>query len=239
MAVGPPRSVPSAPRGAVRPPTKAGPGCQRETGAPASDNEQTVNSRRQFGAPSGAAVLEHAPLSALSAQPLSIGLTLPAAFSLPPLTGLYCQSWQPWQPAGNPLKRHEKQPHLKPYETSIGVHHGFKRWHVLRVRFRAHLPLLLIAFAVAGCGRSVEEIKTEFEEVVAEAQSCTADSDCVLVTPGCPFGCFVPVHKDRQADVSARAEALREEANGGGASCAYGCIAPPDPVCTGGACQLP
>lgn len=96
--------------------------------------------------------------------------------------------------------------------------------------------LLVAAAALAACAPSAEEIKQDFEEVVAESNACTEAAECVTVSPGCPLGCFVAVHRDHEAAVKAKAVELLQSYESGGVSCDYSCL-PPGPLsCKAGRC---
>src|SRR5215207_2047089 len=86
--------------------------------------------------------------------------------------------------------------------------------------------LLLVALAAAACGRSQEDIEAEWDETVAGANACQSAADCVLVSPGCPLGCFAAVNSSKKAEVEAKAADLVDEYESGGMACAYSCIAP-------------
>lgn len=99
---------------------------------------------------------------------------------------------------------------------------------------RAALVLLL-----AGCALpSEEEVKDEFEAYVRSANACEQASECVLVSPGCPLGCFVAVRADRKADVERKARELIARYERGGRACAYGCAEPGPIACVERRCAF-
>jgi len=90
---------------------------------------------------------------------------------------------------------------------------------------------------VIACGRSNEEMQAEWDEIVAGAIACTADADCILVTPGCPFGCAAVINAAHKDEVEAKAKELREEASQDGSSCVYSCILPQTLSCENMKCM--
>ena len=94
-------------------------------------------------------------------------------------------------------------------------------------------PLLL---ALAGCSPAREEVEKQFETFVNGANQCTAASECAVVTPGCPLGCFVAVRADRQAAVEAKARDLIAQYERAGARCEYECVTVGPLTCTDGRC---
>jgi hypothetical protein len=98
--------------------------------------------------------------------------------------------------------------------------------------------LLAAALLATSCGRSAEEVQEEFNTFVDGANQCTAASDCVLVSPGCPLGCAVAVRADRKADVEARARDLISQYERGGARCDYECVGVGPLACTAGRCAF-
>jgi hypothetical protein len=98
--------------------------------------------------------------------------------------------------------------------------------------------LFLVAVATSCLfGRSADSVKTEFDNYVAGANTCTATSDCIIVTPDCPLGCGSAVRADRQADVEAKARELVAEYKRGGQGCAYDCAGPFVAECAEGRCE--
>ncbi len=56
--------------------------------------------------------------------------------------------------------------------------------------------MTIVIFSLSGCAADEAEIQAEFDSYVAARQSCEVDSDCGLVYPGCPLGCYVVVATD-------------------------------------------
>jgi hypothetical protein len=100
------------------------------------------------------------------------------------------------------------------------------------------LVFISLPLAAVGCGRSEEDVQKEFDAFVAEANACQQDADCVLVSPGCPLGCFVAVSSAKKAEVEEKARELIDEYQAGGQRCDYDCIAPGAITCAAGRCQV-
>lgn len=104
--------------------------------------------------------------------------------------------------------------------------------------FVRSIALLVIGLGCASCGRSEEDVQQEFTEFVAESNACQKASECVLVGPGCPLGCFVAVNSEKKAEVEAKARELVEDYESVGQSCAYDCAAPGPIECVAGHCDV-
>ena len=105
------------------------------------------------------------------------------------------------------------------------------------MQFLKALFFVTVILSLAGCGRSSEEINTEWDELLSQASSCMEDSECVLITPGCPFGCAAIVNQSRKEELEAKAIELRDElSSDSGMSCNYSCILPTVFSCTNGLC---
>lgn len=100
------------------------------------------------------------------------------------------------------------------------------------------LALAAAAAASLGCIRSADDIQQEFDEVVAESNACTTADECVIVSPGCPLGCFVAVNASSEAGVEAKAKELIDSFEAGGRSCDYECLAPGPVECVEGRCEV-
>ena len=100
----------------------------------------------------------------------------------------------------------------------------------------------LIALPCLSCGDdeppSEDEIREDFARVVARSNSCSDVTECVLVYPGCPLGCYVAVNQSSAADVEERAEELIADYQSAGRSCDYGCREAPPLECTDSRCTL-
>ncbi|WP_437733646.1 hypothetical protein [Sorangium sp. So ce1335] len=99
------------------------------------------------------------------------------------------------------------------------------------------MVLLIVGLVCASCARSEEEIREDFEVIVAESNACNDASECVYASPGCPLGCFVPVNSAKRAYVEDEARELIDDYERGGRYCAYECVAPGPLECTDGRCQ--
>lgn len=76
-----------------------------------------------------------------------------------------------------------------------------------------YLPLLIaIIFSNHAFGEqclSHEELEIDRQEiykVLETSQSCTKDSDCGLLSLGCPIGCATPVNKEHSVKITSMAE---------------------------------
>jgi len=98
--------------------------------------------------------------------------------------------------------------------------------------------ILLLALSAFGCGRTEEDIQEEWDETVAASNACQSAADCVLVSPGCPLGCFAAVNSAKKAEVEAKAADLIDAYESGGVACDYSCIAPGPVECSGGRCAV-
>lgn len=92
------------------------------------------------------------------------------------------------------------------------------------------------AWLVAACAPSEEDIKHDFDVEVQRSNGCTEASECVVVSPGCPLGCWVLVNAEHQARVEAKARELIEDYESNGASCDFECTSAPEIACTAGKC---
>lgn len=72
---------------------------------------------------------------------------------------------------------------------------------------------------------SAEEIQSIFEQEVALASTCSADSECVVINPGCPLGCGTAINVNEKENIEAYASELIIQYESGGENCAYGCVA--------------
>ncbi len=85
---------------------------------------------------------------------------------------------------------------------------------------------------------SEEDAKKEFAGVVAGANSCTAATDCALVMPECPLGCYAAVNASQASAVQRRADDIVKRYRSGGHACAYDCIEPPPVACESAHCAM-
>jgi hypothetical protein len=79
-------------------------------------------------------------------------------------------------------------------------------------------------------------VKQEFRAFVASRQSCSAPTDCSIVSGSCPFDCYIPVAKASLAAVNAKLETLGARLDKAGDRCVYRCVSPPEPTCVNGRC---
>lgn len=104
--------------------------------------------------------------------------------------------------------------------------------------FVRSIALLVIGLGCASCGKSEEDVREEFAEVVAGANACQQASECVLVSPGCPLACFVAVNSAKKAEVEEKARELVEDYESLGQSCEYDCAVPGPIECVAGRCDV-
>jgi len=97
---------------------------------------------------------------------------------------------------------------------------------------------ILLFLAATACGPSSEQIQSQFQERVDQSQACENVSDCSLIYPGCPLGCYVAVRADLADELSAYAAQLISDYESGGVSCAYGCMEPGELVCLEEVCSI-
>lgn len=99
-------------------------------------------------------------------------------------------------------------------------------------------PVLIAAGLVglAGCTQSEADVRKEFADYVAGANSCRVAADCTVAYGACPVGCWVAVRSDRKSDVEAKARELVDAYNRYGQSCVYGCTTPGPVACVEARC---
>jgi len=98
--------------------------------------------------------------------------------------------------------------------------------------------VFIIALILSACAPSAEEIRSDFQEKLAECVSCEKAEECVIIYPGCPLGCHVAVNIEFSEELNEYAKSLIADYERGGASCNYGCLAPGAVVCTENTCQI-
>jgi hypothetical protein len=82
----------------------------------------------------------------------------------------------------------------------------------------------------------LQAVQREFEAYVATVNTCTADSECTVIFPGCPLGCFVAVPEARREQIEAKARAMVAAFAQGGSACVYNCAANGPATCTAQRC---
>ena len=83
-----------------------------------------------------------------------------------------------------------------------------------------------------SCGRSTEEIRSEWQELVKVSNYCESDSDCTFMTPGCPLGCSALTNSAEKNKLETKAKELREEIQANTSmSCNYSCVLPENIRC--------
>jgi hypothetical protein len=93
-------------------------------------------------------------------------------------------------------------------------------------------------FSIGCAAPSEEEVQADFNRIVDKSNACAADSECVLVSPGCPLGCSVAVNREQASRVERAARDLIDDYESGGRSCDYDCVGPLEPVCVSEKCEL-
>jgi hypothetical protein len=86
------------------------------------------------------------------------------------------------------------------------------------------------------CHEKNAALRPEFDKAVAANGACTKSSDCAVLTPGCPFGCYVAVARMHAVEV----ERLPHELVGRAPDCRcmYKCTARPRASCVRGNCTI-
>ena len=97
-------------------------------------------------------------------------------------------------------------------------------------------PVATPAPAAPDTPSLASQAKEEFRAFVASRQSCSASTDCSIISGSCPFDCYVPAAKASAAAVSAKLAALGERLDKAGNRCVYRCMSPPVPACVSGRC---
>jgi hypothetical protein len=81
-----------------------------------------------------------------------------------------------------------------------------------------------------------DEVRAEFAAFLSTHDSCAASDECVLISPGCPLGCFQAVNAEHMSLVETKARELIAAFESDGLSCVYKCVAPKGAVCSNGRC---
>jgi|SRR6516165_1694182 hypothetical protein len=85
------------------------------------------------------------------------------------------------------------------------------------------------------CQEQNASLRAEFERSVSTRNSCERSTDCAVLVPGCPFGCYVGVARAHASEV----ELLVKKLTGGNppdCRCMYKCPAAPQASCAQGIC---
>ena len=98
--------------------------------------------------------------------------------------------------------------------------------------------LFVLVLVLPACSPSEVDIQKAFEERVAQSQHCESASECTLIYPGCPLGCFVAVNVDEADALADYASELIADYESGGVACNYGCIGAPEVDCVEQVCTL-
>jgi hypothetical protein len=98
--------------------------------------------------------------------------------------------------------------------------------------------LLFLPVLPFACAPSAEEVQREYDAYVSARNACSVDSDCAIVFPSCPLGCYTAVAVQYQAAVESKARELVDEYESQGQKCYYDCQAVQGAVCTSGNCEV-
>ncbi len=86
-------------------------------------------------------------------------------------------------------------------------------------------------FTIKNCSLLAEQIR----EKISKANYCEKDEDCIIVSFGCPFGCYNLINKKEVEAI--RLLVKKYDECGGGTRCVYRCPTPPENVrCENGVC---
>jgi hypothetical protein len=80
-----------------------------------------------------------------------------------------------------------------------------------------------------------DEILADFSAWLADHADCTVAEDCVVISPGCPLGCYAAVAEEHAAEARALADELIEAC---GCICDYSCTPGGPADCVDGQCVL-
>ncbi len=87
------------------------------------------------------------------------------------------------------------------------------------------------------CNEKRAVLVAEFGATVSEHNTCNESSECSVITPGCPFGCYVGVRAAAVAVVEGRTRELVSR-QGSDCHCRYKCPAIPRASCVHGRCTI-
>jgi len=86
------------------------------------------------------------------------------------------------------------------------------------------------------CHEKTASLRAEFDKAVALNGSCGSSSECAVLTPGCPFGCYVAVARTHADEVERLAQNLADRNQD--CRCMYKCKARPLASCVRGTCTI-
>ena len=75
----------------------------------------------------------------------------------------------------------------------------------------------------------------QFQRMMQQNQACEKDSDCELIMPGCPFGCYAAVSATSKESVQKKLADLHKRLS---PRCVYRCVGPPTVECRQRSCAL-
>jgi cytoskeletal protein RodZ len=86
--------------------------------------------------------------------------------------------------------------------------------------------------------RPQSDIETKYQSAVARSNACQKATDCAVISPGCPLGCWSAVNAANAGQILHVAEQLRNEQKKPIGNCMYKCTAKPEPNCVNGQCTF-
>jgi hypothetical protein len=102
---------------------------------------------------------------------------------------------------------------------------------------RRFLALLLLVCGSCAAP-SEEEVRAEFGSFVEKHNACADASECALIYPGCPLGCYVPINVESAEKAKAKAKELIDDYQSGGQACAADCLEATPLACVNHKCEL-
>jgi hypothetical protein len=103
-------------------------------------------------------------------------------------------------------------------------------------RLARQRAIFIATFLLSACAPSDEEVQAEFEAEVASSRACQTETDCTVISPGCPLGCWVVINASARTRLEQKARELIEDYESGGARCDYECTEAPALACLAGLC---
>ena len=100
------------------------------------------------------------------------------------------------------------------------------------------MGLMLATLLVTGCTVDEQTLVDRWDTFVAENNSCAVDTDCAVVYPGCPLGCYDAVSTDAVDEAEAEADRILRIYRRPGRGCDYDCTQNDPPTCEAGTCQV-
>jgi hypothetical protein len=95
---------------------------------------------------------------------------------------------------------------------------------------------IVITALLGACGISEERAEDQWSAFVEEHNECTDVSECAIVYPGCPLGCYEAVAQEHVSEAQTEAQRIIDKYERGGRACAYSCAEAPSLVCENQRC---